>query len=105
MRQKAVAKSVRMSLSAVETALLRERYGPITSATKGTSSHKNGHISTKAALPSKIVAGSKLSVPQLFVCGKMVSELFWGVTKKNRVMILKYLCPHQAQRLMIYPSI
>ena len=93
-----------MSLSAVEAALLRESYGPITSATEGTSSHKNGHISTTAALPSKIVADSESSLPQLFLCGRMVPELFGGVTKKNRTMILKYLCPHQAQRL-IYPSI
>ena len=83
MRQKAVAKSVRLSLSAVKAALLRESYGQITSATEGTSSHKNGHISTTAALPSKMVADSESSLPQLFFMRWNVPELFWGVTKKT----------------------
>ena len=45
MRQKAVAKSVRMSLFVVEAALLRESYGPTTSATEETSS-RTGVLST-----------------------------------------------------------
>ena len=84
MCQKVVAKSVRMSLSAVAAALLRESYRPSTSATEGTSSHKNGHISTTAELPSKIVADSVEWFFQMFSCGRMVPELFWAVTKKKQ---------------------
>ena len=59
-----------------------------------------GQVPATAGLPSKIVADSVEWFLQLFLCGTMVPELFWAVTKKNRTIIFKYLCPHQAQRIV-----